>query len=167
MFVGSDWDEGHDYRYTGLRNVILEAFAGEGCQQTRMLSNGREVMDTCLDQTYSVDSEAAYWILYHEIDYLIETYHNSEYNYSAGYNYYCQVGAIALAKGRHSSSIDNILRRTAFKQRHGLCGENYNREDLLRKTISKKEMTSLLSNIDSHENEKQEAVQLFLFQEAA
>lgn len=129
LYVGTDWDEDRAWQFTGLRNPQLEAQASDwgqsGCLgATKALRNGRTVLDLPTDTFYDIDPEGVELLLDFELDRLIETFHDdSRYRTTAGYHYYASSGLITLSHGQVRAS-DEILRRTAFKERHGLVGDH-------------------------------------------
>lgn len=146
LYVGSDWDEDRAWQFTGLRNPLLEAQASDwgqsGCLgATKTLANGRTVLDLPADTFYDIDPEGIELLLAFEMDRLIEVYHdNCAYRTTAGYHYYASAGLLTLSHGQ-ARATDEILRRTAFKERHALVGE-YNIAPLLSRTISATEHTA-------------------------
>jgi len=140
LYVGPDWDEDARWGYTGLRDPLLEAQAtdwGEtGCVgATTTLRDGTPVLSLDSADFYDIDEEGASLLLTFEVDRLIETYHDDPgYRTTAGYHYYAASGLLTLAKGQ-ARAVDTILRRTAYKERHGLTGD-YDLHALLGRTIS-------------------------------
>jgi 3'-phosphoadenosine 5'-phosphosulfate sulfotransferase (PAPS reductase)/FAD synthetase len=122
--VGPDWDEGHDWDCTGLRNIVLEAVRhdGDGCMGNRTLSNGKSVLGINTDEVFSVDPESAALILELELPDLLREHAATPKPSTAGYMYYVGMGTIAVRSGKESE-IDEILRRSAFKFRHDLAGQ--------------------------------------------
>lgn len=146
VYVGNDWDEGEEYAYTGLRNPMYEAFAG-GCiegDMTRPISNGQCVTNnfTTEDQ-FTIDLEGAEFVMM-DMNHLIDTYHDDPfYRATYGYQHYLTLGTFSLAKSQVSKA-DAILRRTAFRERHGLTGDNIDLDAFMARSISAKEMKQIL-----------------------
>lgn len=142
-FVGSDWDEGHEWAFCGLTDPLLETFGGDGCMGMTTLRDGRQVLDLLTEDRLEVDEESALLVLDLELDYLLERFHAAErVSVTEAYRYYVRMGVISVASGQ-LGKIDEILRRTAFKERHGLVGPDVEHRTLLERTISAKEMRLL------------------------
>jgi len=143
LYVGPDWDEDAQWAYTGLRDPLLEAQASDGLSagcagSTTSLRDGTSVLALDSAEFYDIDEEGASLLLAFELDRLIETYHDDPgYRTTAGYHYYASSGLLTLAKGQ-ARAVDTILRRTAYKERHGLTGD-YDLKALLARTISAEE----------------------------
>jgi len=139
--VGEEWDDNaHNDAFTGLREPLAEmaAFDGSPCIGLRTITrNGvkRKVLDVNTDNTFAVDAESASMILEYELDRLVDKYHGTDArnpaigNAIAGqeYLFYVQYGTLALAANQVSKA-DEILRRTAWRERMGLAGRNYNHD---------------------------------------
>lgn len=139
LYVGDGWDEGNEFEYAGLRDATQELVSidSAGCMGIKQLKSGRVVMDINTDQLFDVDEESAGLILGMELDRLLDEQTIGSIN--QGYLYYLRMGAISIAKGKESM-VDTILKRTAFKERKGLCGPDYDIESLLVRTVSEKAM---------------------------
>lgn len=137
IHVGSDWDQGEDWIYTGLRDPLMDAFAGEsGCIGTRTVkSRGKVkiVMDVNDDDLFQVDAEGASLFLEFEMDRYVDDWHGrnakplaweGHHVTGVGYRTYVRFGIISLSKG-HVGRTDEILRRTAYRERLGLAGYHY------------------------------------------
>jgi len=142
VYVGSDWDENADWAYTGLRNPLAESFEGCPASDTTTLANGVVIMDVPTEDAFSIDPEAAAFILM-DMDYLIEKHHNMHYRTTAGYLHYIALGSLQLSRSQRAKT-DEMLRRTAFRERHGLTGPDVDLAPLLRCSISQLEMDSIL-----------------------
>lgn len=132
VHVGTEWDEGPERLNSGLRNPLMETFGGSGCMGTRELKGGKVVMDVLTDDSLSVDEESALLVLMLESDRLIDQYWADERlspTYAAFY--YLQLGTVSIADGQHSR-VDQHLRRTSHKARHGL-NKDVDRDFLLSK----------------------------------
>ncbi len=138
LYVGDDWDEGRVWAYAGLRSPELELLGEQGdCIGTRV-SGQKVVMNVNTEDFFTVDIESAYLVLELEMDELIVRYHDDPTGLiTEGYRYYTRMGIVALAKNQLTVA-DGILRRTAFKSRHGFSGLS-SLDDLLPFTISKEE----------------------------
>ncbi|MHB8474501.1 MAG: 3'-phosphoadenosine 5'-phosphosulfate sulfotransferase [Gammaproteobacteria bacterium] len=147
VLVGQDWDEGVEWANTGLRNPMLEMFEGCPISNTATLKDGTVVMDVRTDSEFSVDEEGAFLTLDLETDYLLDNHHNDGVRCTFAYHHYLNTGVIALSSGARSKS-DAILRRTAFKERHGLTGPEPDVAGLLARSISRKEMLAQLPAVE-------------------
>jgi DNA sulfur modification protein DndC len=142
LWVGNDWDEGHEYKCTGLRDISLEMHAGSYCMGTRTLASGLEVLDVEVDNSISFDPEAMYFILEYELPELFRTYHdNPKACPTNAFKYYLRLGSMAIKAGAEAE-YDAILRRTAFKTRNGLHGP-VDIEDLKTRSVSAAEKAAL------------------------
>ena len=147
IHVGKGWNQGMNFQYTGLRDVMSEAFGGEGCLGTREIqTNGetRTIMDANTENMFSVDAESAALFLEFEMDRLVDEWHGPNarprlafegfHVAGVGYRFYVSYGTISLAKG-HEGKADEILRRTAFRERLSLAGYQYDHESALAMSV--------------------------------
>ena len=147
IHVGDCWNQRTAYQYTGLRDIMSEAFGGEGCMGTRQIlthNETRTVMDVNTGRMFTVDEESAVLILELELDRLVDQWHGPDarpplayegfHVAGVGYRFYASYGAIRLAKG-HEGQVDEILRRTAFRERLGLAGYHYNHDRALAMSV--------------------------------
>jgi 3'-phosphoadenosine 5'-phosphosulfate sulfotransferase (PAPS reductase)/FAD synthetase len=154
FLIGEDWDEGHEWEYTGLRDVTLE-LVGD-CVGTKRLNNGKTVMNVNTDLAFSVDPEGMFLFLDFELPNILAQYHDGyfdSFSKTHGYHKYLQLGFLQLAKGKEFLA-DKIMRRTAFKERHGLAGQIENLDELLENSLSAKELKEHLAK----KNEKASAM---------
>jgi DNA sulfur modification protein DndC len=123
LYIGNwDCDPGFNGVYTGARNLLAD-FSGStemgGCMQNIALSDGRVVMATELSDMLEIDSEGA------ELFMTFEVMDNQIHRKRAGcgnddaFRYYQMLGTISTSK-RHIGMIDDMLRRAAWKDRHGI-----------------------------------------------
>lgn len=136
IHCGRGWDEGHAWMYTGLRDVMIDAFGGEGCIGHReIVSKGhqRTIMDVANSEMFSIDAEGAAMFMLFELDRVVDDWHGPnarpllmEGHHVAGVEYrnYVSYGFLSVAKGQEGK-IDEILRRTAWRERLGLAGYQY------------------------------------------
>lgn len=122
IHVGGDWDDEiqSDLVVTGLRDTGWEMFSESCGSQLRTLRNGRTVMD--IEGLGDIDEEAAWMFLDFEADRMLDGRASFEWDWTAGYRTYLRYGLIQPAKGQ-SHLIDSILRRSQWRQRHGLHGQ--------------------------------------------
>lgn len=148
IHAGEGWVGNEYYAFSGMRDPILEMVCEPdsftGCGKTKTLNNGAAIMEPNYDQQCQVNLDSALFILDYEIDYLLEKYHSNQgYANTYGFNWYIGYGVLSLAKNGHDRSIDEILKRTAYREDRGLIGANYDREKVLAESISEAEMKIL------------------------
>jgi len=122
IHVGDDWDDEIrcDLVVTGLRDTAWELF-GESCgPRRRTLRNGRSVVD--VEASGEIDEEAASLFLDFEADRMLAGRAEFEADWTLGYRTYLRYGLVQPGKGQ-SHRVDSILRRSQWRQRHGLHGE--------------------------------------------
>jgi len=122
IHVGADWDDEvrSDLVVTGLRDTAWEMFSESCGPELRTLRNGRTVMD--IEGLGEIDEEAAWTFLDFEADRMLDERPSFEDDWTAGYRTYLRYGLIEPGKGA-SRHIDSILRRSQWRQRHGLHGQ--------------------------------------------
>src|SRR6218665_1048537 len=122
IHVGGDWDDEiqSDLVVTGLRDTGWEMFSESCGPKLRTLRNGRTVMD--IEGMGDIDEEAAWTFLDFEADRMLDDRPSFEDDWTAGYRTYLRYGLIEPGKGA-SRHIDSILRRSQWRQRHGLHGQ--------------------------------------------
>lgn len=150
IHVGSSWNQSDAWQYTGLRDLMSEAFAGfdgGGCVGNRTIKTRgehRTVMDVNTADIFSIDPEGAAMFFEFEFDRVVDEWHGPaarnplllEGHHLAGveYRYYLRYGLLSVAKGQ-LGRIDEILRRTAYRERLGLAGYHYNHERALAMSV--------------------------------
>lgn len=140
LYVGNDWDEGRLRLFTGLRDPILDGFADPCMGPLKPLKDGKLVIDVRTDDFFTVDTEGASLLLEFELERLLEIHDDPKRGLiTKGFMTYIEFGTIALAKNQ-VSTIDKILRRTAWKERHGLTGPGYDLAAVMGLTVSDREM---------------------------
>lgn len=137
LYVGDDWDGVKALPFTGMRSVYVEGITGDSqCTPAiREYPDGRAGWDVATEATFSVDPESAMMILDFELENLLEK-HRSGFapgGVTFGYLWYLSYGALTLQHSQPSEH-DRILRRTAFKDRHGLTYD-YDIQRLLEKSL--------------------------------
>jgi hypothetical protein len=122
IHVGGDWDDEiqSDLVVTGLRDTGWEMFSGSCGPALRTLRNGRAVMD--IEGFSDIDEEAAWMFLDFEADRMLDARASFEWDWTLGYRTYLRYGLVRPGKGA-SRHIDSILRRSQWRQRHQLHGE--------------------------------------------
>jgi 3'-phosphoadenosine 5'-phosphosulfate sulfotransferase (PAPS reductase)/FAD synthetase len=145
IWVGKDWDEGETWAWTGLRDILGEALGGEGCMGTRVIKTGgstKTVLDVNTDLRMTVDAESAALFMDLELDRMVDEWHGpaahriAHHGYAAGqgFRFYLTYGLLGLAK-THVAKADEILRRTAYRERMGLCGYQYDHARVLSMSV--------------------------------
>lgn len=147
IYVGADWNQGQPWSFTGLRDVLAEAFAGDGCMGTRQINAAggcKTIMDVRTELSFNVDAESAAMIMEFELDRLVDEWHGQNaraplalegfHVAGIGYRFYASYGAINLARG-HEGRTDEILRRTAFRERVGLAGYQFDFQRALERSV--------------------------------
>jgi DNA sulfur modification protein DndC len=128
------WDEDALDDFSGMRNALLE-MVGTATHSIEATGQSRQVMAVNTGPMFDVHDESADMILMFELDRLVARYHEaagakSRHGFSLvgeGYKFYLQFGAISLAKSQVGEA-DSILRRSSWRERHGLAGYNYDRD---------------------------------------
>ncbi|MBP6762473.1 MAG: phosphoadenosine phosphosulfate reductase family protein [Thauera sp.] len=147
IHVGRGWNEGHAFMYTGLRDVMIDAFGGQGCiGQREIVTKGerRTIMDVANSDMFSIDAEGAALFMQFELDRVVDEWHGPgarrglliEGHHVAGieYRHYASWGFLSVAKGQEGK-VDEILRRTAWRERLGLAGYQYEHERALAMSV--------------------------------
>lgn len=137
---GQGWNQGDTWQYTGLRDVMLDGFGGAGCigyREIRVGGNQRTVMDVNTSDMFSVDAESASLLLEFELDRLVDEWHGpnarrlplqeGHHLAGTGYRFYVTYGTLSIYKSR-IAEVDEILRRSAWRERAGLAGYHYNHQ---------------------------------------
>jgi 3'-phosphoadenosine 5'-phosphosulfate sulfotransferase (PAPS reductase)/FAD synthetase len=145
--VGKGWSAGIDWQYAGLRDVMIDGFGGDGCiGQRQIVSKGerRIIMDVNTGPEFSIDPEGAALFMMFEMERYVEEWHGSnarkplamEGLHVAGVEYrtYVSYGFLSVAKGQEAK-VDEIMRRTAWRERLGLAGYQYEHERALAMSV--------------------------------
>lgn len=138
LYVGGEWDETGDKHWTGLRDPYVESLTETSACAPVLKENSRGnfVWELDTGSTFDVDLESAAMIQMFEAERLAKMHHDPlpPGGITYGYKWYLMYGALQLSHSQ-SAEHDEILRRTAFKDRHGLTLE-YEVDQLLAKSIS-------------------------------
>lgn len=121
IYVGEDWDESASCgTWTGLRDPMLESLAESCFTDFRELEDGRVVWDIDHNQAFNIHDESLFMIMDFEMDRMIEMAEQPRIigGITAGYKWYASYGALQLSHSQVAKH-DEILRRTAFKDRMG------------------------------------------------
>ena len=125
--VGADWNDDveSDLLLTGLRHHASELY-GESCGPgLKQLASGRSVLDVEGDS--EIDVEDAWLFLDFEMDRMLAERACAAQDWTNGYRTYVSMGLIRPAKGT-SRRVDEILRRSQWRQRNALHGQRDPRE---------------------------------------
>ncbi len=124
LFVGSDWyDATGLHSVAGLRDVSLEMFADSCDVGLKRLRNGAVVCDYQAADAFTVDGQGAADFLEFLADDYIKDYCFEECtDWTYGFKTYLRLGTVAIASTQ-SRSTDEILRRSQWRQEHGLHGQ--------------------------------------------
>lgn len=118
------WDEAQENAYTGLRDVMMDLVRGEGpgCMGNRVLKNGAEVLAMEVSSSFKVDLEGADMLFQFMFDEMMEKHDDPRTSPLEGYRYYARHGTISVSTA-YQAKIDSIMRRSSFKIRNGLDGQ--------------------------------------------
>ena len=133
IYVG-DWNDDvtSQLEVTGLRNPAWEDFAESCGPGLRTLVNGRAVVD--VEGESEIDEEAAWLFLDFELERMLADRATFSGYWTAGYETYLSFGIVRPAKGQ-SARVDEILRRSQWRQRHQLHGQRSVEELMPRLTV--------------------------------
>lgn len=138
LYVGCNWDDdpGFDNMYSGARNLMAD-FTGatemHGCMPNIELNDGRIVMATEMSSMFDIDEEGADLFLAYEILDRGVHHEKEQYGSSEAFRYYQMLGTLSTGK-KHLGKIDDMLRRSAWKERHGLF--EMSRDELLQRSVT-------------------------------
>lgn len=136
VFVGGDWNDDinaelFDQRYsdeltrrlypTGLRDPLLE-LTSECGTELKVLSNGRVVIDYEGGPNMDVDDEGAADFLQFFGQEYADRYESQDCDWTVGFRTYLNFQTLSVPIGQ-SRMIDEIMRRTQWRQRNGLHGQ--------------------------------------------
>jgi len=130
-----DNDPGFSPMYTGARSLMADltgATENGGCMPNMTLADGRVVMAMEASDMLEVDDEGAH--LFMDFEVLDRRIHDryADAGPGAAFRHYQMLGTIATSK-RHVGMVDDMLRRAAWKQRHGAFDMSV--EDLLHRSV--------------------------------
>ncbi len=133
IFVGG-WNDDvtSELEVTGLRNPAWEDFAETCGPGLRTLASGRAVVD--VEGESEIDEEAAWLFLDFELERMLDNRPMLSGYWTAGYETYLSFGIVRPAKGQ-SARVDEILRRSQWRQRHDLHGQRSADELAARLTV--------------------------------
>jgi DNA sulfur modification protein DndC len=138
-----DWDEDARDAFTGLRSPLLELVGTSG-REIHAKGEPRLVMNTHTGSMFEVEQESIDMLMLFELDRLVARHHEAARTKGrpvfslAGeaYKFYAQYGTISLAKSQ-VGEVDSILRRSNWRERHGLAGYNYDKEKAFGMSLDK------------------------------
>ena len=143
LWVGDDWNSRDLNPYDGMRDVWTDTFPESHCQRIRKLPSGLEISDIETSESMEINAEAADFTIKDDIDRLLTQYHDHSVDpfaggHAAAWSYYKRLGLLSLKAGSEQK-YDEIMRRTAFKNRNGITSEA-NVETLLANSISETDL---------------------------
>lgn len=141
LYVGEEWDDSSlASDLTGFRDAYQEALLEvSNCKpDLKTLKSGRVVWDIETEPNFEIDGESLAMFQDFELDRLLNQNRTGlgavlPGAITRGYLWYVQYGVIQLTGGQKTKH-DEILRRTAHKDRLGLC-LNYEINDLLAQSV--------------------------------
>lgn len=141
LYVGNSWDDDSGYSdvYSGARHLMAD-FVGAtetgGCMHNIELKDGRVVMAMEESDMLEVDAEGCCEFFQWEVG--ESRVHERFAQAAPGYafTHYQMLGTISTSR-RHLGIIDKMLRRAAWKERHGTF--DMSTEELLHRSVSKAE----------------------------
>ncbi|MCL4682359.1 MAG: phosphoadenosine phosphosulfate reductase family protein [Rhodocyclaceae bacterium] len=148
LHVGREWDDSaSDLEWTGMQDPLIDGLAGCG-PELRTLKNGHTVWDLPLQQQFAIDIESLCMLLDFELDRLIEMHDSGIYGAVWAYKWYASFGCLQLGHAQLAKH-DEILRRTAFKDRIGL-GRDYDIDALLARSVAFNELPAAARKAWAH-----------------
>ena len=117
-WVNGEFD-GLNYEMSGLRDPLLEAFTLDSCgAMTKQLQNGKTVLDVDSANSFNVDINSETSLLFFEfqLDYLREKTKELGFNSTYAVQQYLESDVVQY---RNLSQLDEILKRTAWRERNG------------------------------------------------
>lgn len=121
IWVGNDWDDQRSSLYAeGLRHPAWEMFSESCGPDLRVFANGKVGLD--LDEGLEVDAEGAGLFMEFEAERKASEPITDRTDWTSAYMYYLLLGTVQPAKGQ-SSMVDDLLRRTSWRQRNNLHGQ--------------------------------------------
>ncbi len=141
LYVGEEWDDTTSASdMTGLRDPLIESLLETSAcgPDLKHLKDGKAVWDIDTEKAFEIHEESVEMLMAFELDNLLEKYDRNLTDYvpgaiTQGYKYYLMLGAISLS-GQQMAKHDEILRRTAHKDRLGLTLD-YDIQDVLRRSV--------------------------------
>lgn len=138
LYVGGEWDDTAGKHWTGMRDPYVESMLETSpcAPEFKENSRGNVVWSVETNSSFDVDTESAVMIEMFEAERLAEMHRDPlpPGGITYGYKWYLMYGALKLSHSQ-SAEHDEILRRTAFKDRLGLTLD-YDLPALLAKSVS-------------------------------
>ncbi|WP_087864768.1 phosphoadenosine phosphosulfate reductase family protein [Comamonas thiooxydans] len=122
VVVGPTWD-GERYEVLGGRYATSTALAD--CVDVRNMKDGRLLPDMGAEDHMTVDFESFMMALDFELPEIERRHREAIGDFTAGYRFWTNYGTLGLS-AMQQSEHDKILRRTAWKAKHGFIGEEGN-----------------------------------------
>lgn len=138
-----DWDVGSEGFITGLRNPILELVSTQP-REIDVKGELRMAMGLHSGPMFEVHDDSVEMVLMFELDRLVARYHEAAkvegrrvFSVAGeAYTFYAQYGAISLARSQ-VGEVDSTLRRSAWRERQGLAGYNYDHDKAFAMSLEK------------------------------
>lgn len=123
LFVGREWDaDASALQPPGLRDPVWEMFSDSCGPSLRTSPKGKVFMDIEEAPEFTVDEEGALMFLEFEAERMIRDHHAPQGDWTVAASIYLRYGCVTLGKGM-SSTVDDIIRRSQWLQRHDLHGQ--------------------------------------------
>lgn len=122
VVVGSTWD---GERYDALGGMYSTSKALADCVDVRSMADGRVLPDLDSEDQMTVDHESFWLALEFEMPEIKRRNRAAAGDYTDGYRFWTSYGTLGLS-AMQQSEHDKILRRTAWKAKHGFIGEEGN-----------------------------------------
>lgn len=141
LYVGNDWDSdpGFDTMYSGARNLMADmsgATEMHACASNVQTKSGHMILESPVSDFFEIDSEAASDFMTFEVmdGGLVERMKG--HGPRAAFDHYQLLGLFSTSR-RHQAIQDEMLRRAAWKERHGVF--SMSRDELLNLSVSRAE----------------------------
>jgi DNA sulfur modification protein DndC len=136
LHVGNWEDAGYNTMYNGARHLMADftgATEAGGCMHNMELGDGRVVMAIETSDMFDVDAEGAeLFLTFEALDSQIH-HRFAQYDPGEAFRHYQLLGTLSTSK-RHVGMIDDMLRRSAWKQRNGAFAMGV--EELLSRSVT-------------------------------
>jgi len=121
VYVGSDWDtDVHpSLGVTGLRQPVWELFSESCGRELKASRSGKTFLDVEEGDGFDVDEQGAWDFIDFVGREMVERHHHMDADWTHASAMYLMYGVVTLGKGQ-SAEIDKAIRRSQWRQRHGL-----------------------------------------------
>lgn len=122
IYVGDAWDcDAHPMRPPGLRDPAWEMFSESCGPSLRSSPAGKVFLSIEETPQFDVDEEGAALFLEFEAERMLAEHHRQDTDWTSAASIYVRYGTVTMAKGQ-SSTVDDMIRRSQWLQRHDLHG---------------------------------------------